>query len=156
LERKNDIDYQIDEKGKSKLYHANLLKTYYRGACVSLANIPDVEDLNVIPKSPLTVQFCLDEALDENPHLPLTPDGHESDELLSFLSVSSDLDKDKTSDVKILLKEFSDVFSELPGCTETMEHDIILASSDKLRAKVYPVPIHLQPHFEKEVDDLLE
>lgn len=94
--------------------------------------------------------------MDENPHLPLTPDGRESDALLSYLSVSSDLNKDQNSDVKILLKEFFYVFSELPGCTETIEHDIILASSDKLQIKVYPVPIHLQPHFEKEVDDLLE
>lgn len=51
---------------------------------------------------------------------------------------------------------FHDAFSDVPGCTDLMEHDILLITTERLKPKVYPIPIHLQPHFEKEVGKLLK
>lgn len=47
-------------------------------------------------------------------------------------------------------------FSEKPGCTTTIKHDIELTSTDRIKSKVYPIPINLRPYFDVEVDDLPE
>lgn len=46
------------------------------------------------------------------------------------------------------------VFSNTPGCTNTLVHDISLHTTDRIRAKVNPVPVHLKPFFEEEVETL--
>jgi hypothetical protein len=44
----------------------------------------------------------------------------------------------------------------LPGCTDTVEYDIELLTTEPIRSKFYPVPVHLKPHFDNEVDTLLK
>ncbi|KAK4311710.1 hypothetical protein Pmani_016811 [Petrolisthes manimaculis] len=81
LERRNRVNYLIDDKGNAKLYHANLLKRYYRRTNVSLAQVldenPVSEEYNHY--NPLTVQFCIKDEHDEidDCELPITPDGKE-------------------------------------------------------------------------------
>lgn len=58
---KNKVNYLIDEEGKQRLYHANLLKRYYRRAQVSFAHAMDeVTELN-FEDQPLVAQVCLDD-----------------------------------------------------------------------------------------------
>ncbi|KAK4319367.1 hypothetical protein Pmani_009700 [Petrolisthes manimaculis] len=81
LERRNRVNYLIDDKGNAKLYHANLLKRYYRRTNVSLSQVldenPVSEEYNHY--NPLTVQFCIKDEHDEidDCELPITPDGKE-------------------------------------------------------------------------------
>lgn len=52
LERRNRVNYLINEKGKSKLYHANLLKKYHPRAVVGLAHVLDEpRALDIPPQS---------------------------------------------------------------------------------------------------------
>lgn len=55
-----------------------------------------------------------------------------------------------------LLSAFPAVFSDIPGCTSLIEHDIALTSGGCLKPKVYLISVHLQQHFRREVDQLLE
>lgn len=41
LERRNRVNYLINERGKAELYHAKLLKRYFPRTTVSLAQVSD-------------------------------------------------------------------------------------------------------------------
>lgn len=48
------------------------------------------------------------------------------------------------------------MFFQTPGCTSTIDHDFVLSTTDRIQAKVYPVPIHLKTFFEEEVEQLFQ
>ena len=61
----------------------------------------------------------------------------------------------QVEDVKNMVSEFSDVFSDKPGLTSIVSHDISLCTTERLKPKLYPIPLHLRPQFEEEVETLL-
>ncbi|KAK4319361.1 hypothetical protein Pmani_009694 [Petrolisthes manimaculis] len=120
LERRNRVNYLIDDKGNAKLYHANLLKRYYRRTNVSLSQVldenPVSEEYNHY--NPLTVQFCIKDEHDEidDCELPITPDGKEfnSTSEVQPLQIFPELTNSQTSDINNLVTSFAEVFSEVP------------------------------------------
>ena len=46
-------------------------------------------------------------------------------------------------------------FSDQPGRFKIIEHDITLTTTERIQAKIYPVPIHLQHYYQEEVEQLL-
>lgn len=70
--------------------------------------------------------------------------------------VNPTLSKDQCRDVEELFSAFPGVFSDIPGCTSLIKHDIVLATTECLKSKVFPIPVHLQQYFQQEVDQLLE
>ena len=162
LECRNKVNYLIDEGGKPKLYHANLLKRYHRRAHVQQAYVLDetssLEDfvsagLNLVQMAVVEEEF----GADVEDQFPLTPDGRTSaTPSVEPPSFSPDLTLEERSDINSLVHSYDDVFSETPGCTSVIQHDIQLITTERLKAKMYPIPVHLQPHFREEVDRLLE
>nr|XP_027232840.1 uncharacterized protein LOC113824300 [Penaeus vannamei] len=158
LECRNKVNYLIDEGGKQKLLHANLLKKYHRRATSSQPNVMDEESKIDAEMNPQIVQNCILEDTElSDSNFPLTSDGEEpilpeSDQP----EICSDLSAEQKSDIDSVIAEFVDVFSLTPGCTNTLEHDIEVNTTERIKSKVYPIPIHLKPHFEDEVDQLLE
>ena len=158
LECRNKVNYLIDEGGKQKLLHANFLKKYRRRATSSQPNVMDEESKIDAEMNPQIVQNCILEDTElSDSNFPLTSDGEEpilpeSDQP----EICSDLSAEQKSDIDSVIAEFVDVFSLTPGCTNTLEHDIEVNTTEHIKSKVYPIPIHLKPHFEDEVDQLLE
>ena len=166
LERRNKVNYLIDENGVSKLYHANLLKRYHRRATVAQAYVID-EEGNLPLGEPFSVaQFCVvDEEIQEDRELnafSLTPDGcvqlidHGECVESEIPLISESLTIEQKESILNLISSFPKVFSNEPGCTSLLKHDITLTTSERITPKMYPVPIHLQKHFEQEVDKLYE
>ena len=52
--------------------------------------------------------------------------------------INPDLPESKRDELRALVKEFSDVFTDLPGTTDLVEHDIKLTSDIPVRSKPYP------------------
>ena len=105
--------------------------------------------------------MCLEEApaVEEGLELPVASAGFLDPplgEVTSLPDISQDFEPLYRGDINELIASFSDVFSEVPGCTSILEHDIILNTTDRIKAKMYPIPIHLQPYFKEEVDKLYE
>ena len=151
----NKVDYLLDVKGKHKLYHINLLKKYYRRDKMCF-NVVDENDVDPIFKpfvSDNIVNVCV-----------LEPTDSESDEdiitvpdsVVADIDICPDLSSKHLLEIKQVVTGYNDVFSELPGCTNTVVHKIKLTTDDPFRSKVYPVPVHLRDEFNKEVDRLLE
>ena len=47
-------------------------------------------------------------------------------------------------------------FSDVPGHCTTLGHDITVTTTDRVQAKIYPVPVHLQPSFRQEAEILFQ
>ena len=158
LERRNRVNYLVDHNGKQKLYHANLLKRYHRRARINLATVldesstlteePDVQEVTFTPSE--------EEFLDPAEDLPLTPDGRIDDCPDAVLTVGDQLSSEQRENILTLTTHFNDVFSEVPGCTSIIKHDIQLCSAGRIKPKLYPIPLHIKPFFQQEVEQLLQ
>ncbi|KAK3887702.1 hypothetical protein Pcinc_008187 [Petrolisthes cinctipes] len=98
-----------------------------------------------------TIAVVKDEPVDDQ--FPLSEAGDVSSCGKPF--ADSSLNWTQQVDVQELFYEFKDVFSDVPGCTSTTEH-ITLTTTDRIQSKMYPVPVHLKPYFEQEVDSLYQ
>ena len=89
---------------------------------------------------------------------PLSPpssDGQTEDQRMEP-KLGSSLTPLQQADLQKLMRKFHNTFSNFSGCTSTIEHDIVLTTTDRIQFKIYPVPVHLKPSFEQEVETLLE
>ena len=175
LEKRNRVNYLIDFNGKPKLYHANLLKRYHRRAVAG--HIQVLDEVSTFSTDPAggalyLCQCCVVEDYEVN-----LPDGVEEDlpvsnvhgldlveadeipcfeaNVLETPAINPDLSNSQKVEIHNLVREYDCVLSPLPGCTGTIEHEINLITEEPFRAKIYPIPVHLQSHFDKEVDELL-
>lgn len=98
--------------------------------------------------------------LDENGVLadpqkfPVTVDGNIDSEQDSPAEINNpnicpNLSESQKVDLENFLNGFSDVLSDIPWCTSTVEHDIVVSTTEIIKAKYYPIPVHLQHHFVK-------
>lgn len=155
LEKKGKVDYLIGCPRGPKLYHANLLKRYFRRSRVNFVQVLDEVSSGEDSTPDEEGVACTCDPEDEYAGLPVTPDG-QSDKEDSRSQINPNLDPEQRTALLELLQEYDDVFSETPGCTSTIEHDIVLNTTGRIQAKIYPVPIHLKPFFEEEVDRLFQ
>ena len=137
----NGVDYIIKVKGKSKLFHANMLKKFYRRES-------DMNESDV-------VQFCI---LDEEEEEVVSDvcDISFIDSSKSEVNINPELNDEMKKELNALVKEFSDVFCEIPGKTKTLEHEINLTTDIPVRKKPYQIPHHLVNVFDEEVGSMLK
>ncbi|KAK3770815.1 hypothetical protein RRG08_036416 [Elysia crispata] len=62
----------------------------------------------------------------------------------------------RSTQLRKVLKEFSDVFTDVPGQTHLIEHDIQLTSTDPIRKRPYPVPQSMRETMREEVDRMIK
>ena len=62
-------------------------------------------------------------------------------------SLCSDLNKEKLKMAPAALDKFKHVMTPLPGCSDTIEYDIELQTSEPVRPKFDPVPVNLKEIF---------
>ena len=162
LERRNNVDYLIDENGKSKLYHVNILKKYYRRNIVNCVNVEDSVNMS-FPVSVVNIQQCV--SVDERacPELPeiVAISSHDSqsqsiDVKLSKMDINSELSDTQLIELNDLIKNYDDIISDSPGCTPTIKHNIIVHDKNPIKSKFYPVPVHLRTEFDAELQSLLD
>ena len=154
VEKKSRVNYIINCNGKNRLYHANLLKKYHRRPLTLENNTPQ-------PIPLATCNNCVIPYVEENLDLEdnnastlvelISPDSPPDPELPD---ISPDLPQEDHDKLVTLLNANSDRFSNVPGCTNTIEHKIELMTNEPFRSKVYPVPMHLQKQFDDEVEKL--
>ena len=163
LEKVNQFDYTIRIRGKDKTFHANLLKRYYRRsketegesselgksadeaiACVSVVDEIDIEGEQGASK--------MNSDQNVRVHFPT----YIAKESVKDVQVSEDLSEEGKQQVDDLICEFPDVFTDVPGATDLVEHDIIVTSASPIRSKPYPVPFTLKKDIKSEIENMLK
>ncbi|GFO40671.1 reverse transcriptase [Plakobranchus ocellatus] len=69
--------------------------------------------------------------------------------------IDPSLSASQVQDVKELLTEFQDILTSVPGCSNTLCHEIRLTTDDVIRVKPYPLPFAAREFVTQEVNDLL-
>ena len=163
----NRMDYEIDIDGNKKIYHANLLKE-----CIERDNgVNDVNDeretddgekdtsdgegeerLAAFAKIAVVNEACDGELEDTSLSFPEMT----QTETISDVNINPELSQAHTEQVITLLEEYSDIFSDVPGCTSLGEHKIELTTNEPIRVRPYPMPYSKRQTVEDEVRKMLK
>ena len=157
LERRHKVNYFIDKKRKPKLYQANLLKQYHRRATVNQGSIPDEFCTSNGQPDSLEVHFSnTQKCVEYDEDMSVTPDGRvDTETTLNFAEVNNNVTPAQKCDLQCVLSEYEDVLTEVPGCMQSIKHDIEFCSTERIKAKLYPASLHLKPFFEQKMEELL-
>ena len=114
-------DYRIRVGDKLRLFHINMLKKYtLREEVVgSMAAILDPGN-------------CSELELNDLP-------GHEGD-TCKEVHLNEELTLPRANRLRALMEENGTIFTDAPGSTELVEHEIKLTTSQPIRVKPYPIP----------------
>lgn len=69
---------------------------------------------------------------------------------------SDTLSNTQVCQLRCLLNEFSDVFSDIPNRTDLVQHSVKLKSDEPVHKKPYPVPYAMRERMQKEIDNMIE
>ena len=153
VEKLNSLDYRVRVKDKVKTYHGNMLKKYFRRQTVDMSeNAAEmVSCVSVIEPETDTDDIEQTEYIAGTElHFPV----YLAKETVSDVKVNPDLDKDQSDEIHALLERFPDVFTDIPGTTDIVEHDILLTTDKPIRSKPYPVPFSLKNDIKKEINKI--
>ena len=81
---------------------------------------------------------------------------YKAKESLKDVQVSEGLSEEGKQQVNGLICEFPDVFTDVPGATDLVEHDFFVTSSSPIRSKPYPVPFTLKKDIKSEIENMLK
>ena len=137
--RGNGVDYVINVRGRLKLFHVNMLKKFYERNSIE-NNVKIVQSIIVDDSKPVgsTDLVFLDPSSK------------------SSVNICQDLNSDQILEISALLGKFPDVFSDIPGKTNTVEHAIKLTTDVPVHKKPYPMPQSLVKDFNDEVDKMID
>ncbi|XP_064490382.1 uncharacterized protein LOC135401724 [Ornithodoros turicata] len=121
-----------------KVYHCNLMKPYKeREIVVNLTvNMPE-EEPNEIPTIGNSKQLT-------------------TAEIVSCTRVGEGLEEFQVRDVEDIIADFQDIFSERPGRTSLVVHDIELTTNQPIRSKPYRMSPRQRVIMDKEIERMLE
>ena len=159
MEKVNSFDNKVNIKGKIKTYHGNMLQQYHRRP----NNVDDVQEsetqmlscVSVIEESEMEIVQEECKEID-NKWVSVEFPAYTSKESVSDVQDCNDLSPEKKAEIQELLKEFSDVFSDVQGTTNIVEHEIKLTSSQPVRSKQYPVPYSLNKDIKEEIENMIK
>jgi len=150
-------DYKVQvEPKRIKTYHINMLKKYV---------VRDCKDLNKDPTEELqdaaAIASVVEEDFDDESGLSLS----DRDMIVHYntiqketytdVKINPDLPKTQKEKLLQLLKEFQDIFTDIPKATQLEKHVIHLKDNEIVQCKPYPIPIHMREVLDKEIDELL-
>jgi hypothetical protein len=159
IDKVGTMDYRIDFGHRVQTFHANLLKQYYRRpeerpqvqvtagllelACTSVIEDEDNSELNEGQSN-----FKSSENLLQIPALT-------QKEFASDVDVCGNLSGEQQQEVRRLLGNYQDVFTDIPGNTNLGYHDIKLTDKNPIRSKPYPIPHAIRETVKEEVKAMI-
>ena len=116
----NRIDYKIDVNGVVSTYHANMSKQFLERRNELFHCLLSAEDIESVDDDD-NEEFPLDDCTFPTAKKP---------ESYRDVSISDTLTSEQRKEVEMLMKQYPDVLSSLPGRTDRIQHDINLLTSE--------------------------
>ncbi|XP_077987486.1 uncharacterized protein LOC144442090 [Glandiceps talaboti] len=159
-----EMDYRIYVKGKVKIYHANLLKKYEERKVPTdreeATNQSDHSDIATMTGIMNCVATAVIESSDEDERdaslielVQTVPT--EMTESVENVKVSDKLHDIQQRELREVLREYSDVLTDIPGQSKLGEHDIKLTTNDPVKSRPYPLPFAMRDTIKHEVESML-
>ena len=139
--------------GKEKVVHVNMLKVWHERVEKDKDN--DVQTdiaacLNVI------LGLSTDEGTDDSEmNLAISP-ALQRKESVDDVHISPELTSDERKQLKELMVEYDDIFSDVPQVTNIIEHKVVTRTEEPVYKRAYPIPYALRDTVKKEIDDMLK
>ena len=149
VERFGKCDYRVQVGKKLKTFHANLLKRYIER---------DQVDTQVSCHVSVAVLEPYDNESDDDDDKEIlwTSPSAVSQETPTDVQISEDLNDSERQGVRNLVNEFPDVFTDKPGLTDLLEHEIKTTTGTPIRLKPYPLPFAITDVVSDEIEKMLE
>ena len=144
-------DYRVKMGSKTKTYHVNMLKKY-------ISREPEGNVVPVDDTDGATIAVAGVIHQDVNPELGEVPDlkGYRQREVVCDVKLGDELPEDQRRVLKDLVRRYPDVFTDMPGETDVIQHQIRLTDDTPIRCKPYPLPYAMREELRNEVDTMLE
>ena len=159
LERVNQHNYRIDVNGKQRLFHVNMLKEYSRRD-TDLENGHVSAGLSEVPvgdESPYeAVAMATTEEDGSDDEYSVCESPFSGKETYKDVNYSNNLTEKQVQQAKELVFEYRDVFSDLPGNTNLVEHSIRLTVNDPIKQRPYQLPYAVRETTKREIQDMLD
>lgn len=137
-------DYRVDVQGKTKTFHANLLKRYLE------------RDPPTIISSCAVIEEETTESENFESDFPLESPPSIATETYQDVNIDNDLSDPQKDEVRRLLLDFQDVLSDIPNRTNLAQHEIHLTTTDPIRNKPYQIPFALRDAVRDEIKKMIE
>ncbi|GFN99243.1 transposon ty3-i Gag-Pol polyprotein [Plakobranchus ocellatus] len=160
VEKRRRVIYLVDLGDRKSTFHS--LSTVESSLSVNTV-IGEELDPNHVSDLPFCETICF-----AGPTAYVSAISEESDvdigSLVTTLPLASEsgtvvidprLSSSQVQGVKELLTEFQDILTSVPGCTNTLCHEIRLTTDAAIRVKPYPLPFAAREFVTQEVNDLL-
>jgi hypothetical protein len=142
IERINGHNYRIQLPGRVRLFHANMLKQYTERVG---------DNLDACAMAGAAVIECGEE---ENGSV--IDYATRQTETYKDVQINPELSQEQQTQVKELITEYQDIFTDVPKVTQLGEHSITLTCSEPIRSKAYPLPYAMREVLDKELDTMLQ
>ena len=144
-------DYRVKMGSKTKTYHVNMLKKY-------ISREPEGNVVTVDDTDGATVAVAGVIHQDVDPELGEVPDleGYRQGEGVRDVKLGDELPEDQRRVLKDLVRRYPDVFTDMPGETDVIQHQIRLTDDTPIRCKPYPLLYAMREELRNEVDTMLE
>ena len=149
---------------KEKTFHVNILKIYNKREVPAEEKEEQLPEKGLLQCSVSAIVSEVEEA-DEmgddagpgsNPPLSIDTSELQQTEGTGDVNLFGGLEAAQQEQLREVLKEFSDFFTDVPGQTHLIEHDIQLTSTDPIRKRPYPVPQSMRETMREEVDRMIK
>ena len=97
----------------------------------------------------------LDPISKEEEVVPLDTVSQYQTETYEDVIINPDLSEEQKEQVKALLQQYQDIFTDVPKVTHLGTHEIQLVSADPVKGKAYPIPHAMKPILESEIETML-
>jgi len=76
-------------------------------------------------------------------------------ETVSDVDINPELSEVQTAELKQLLNEYKQIFSDVPTVTHLVEHKVELTQNEPVKCKPYPTPYKMQALVDQEIEKML-
>jgi len=166
------VDYKIKvTPDKIKTYHVNMLKKYHQRKEHRIENDDESGNISESEVSKdghrieqvAAIACVTDDGVTENNEFEIDDDKEllplynvKQKENVNDVVINPDLSPEQQNEVRSLLREYTEIFSDIPKVTNLIEDKVELTQREPVRCKTYPTPYKMQEIVDKEIDDLLE
>ena len=119
---------------------------------------PKVDMVHTSNKDDATIAVAGVIYQDTGPELGEVPDleGYDQKEGVRDVKLGEDLFEDQRRMLKDLTRRYPDVFTDMPGETDVIQHRVKLTDDTPIRCKPYPLLYTIREELRNEVDSILE
>ncbi|KAJ8050432.1 hypothetical protein HOLleu_03637 [Holothuria leucospilota] len=156
-EKLGNLNYRIEmSDGKTKVFHANLLKKYHERPepVQTKENVIDVVSVSVSSDVLSNSDEGYKTQFDNDDVLVLP--GIKPTETITDVVTNPNLSDTQTLELNQTLRQYQDILTDLPGRTTLGQHEIQLTSDDPVHQKPYPLPFALRQTIKREIDFMLD